>query len=83
MIGAPGRVTQSRLKVRAIFAKVMDKPGKPRESLRPEASPPAAGTGRHFSQVAGERLPFFFGTTRYTMSIIFHFGLKSPWLAGS
>jgi hypothetical protein len=83
VIGAPGRVAQSRLKVGTIFAKVMDKPGKPREGLCPEALPPAAGAGCHLSQVAGERLPFFFRTTRYTMSIIFHHSIKTPWLVGS
>jgi hypothetical protein len=53
VIGAFGRVAKSRLEVRAIFAKVMYKPGKRRESLGPETSPAVSGTGRYVSQVAG------------------------------
>jgi hypothetical protein len=58
----------------------MHTPGNPRKSFRPEAEPVASGALLHLSQMAGERLPFGFGTTGYTMSIVRHFGLKAPYL---
>jgi hypothetical protein len=77
VVSRPGRVTQSGLEVRAVFAKIMDKPGKLGESFCSETSSPACSAGSYFIQVSDKRLQFFFGTTNYTMGIVCHFALQT------